>query len=255
MFERINKLINNLMERRIEMERLQKVIANSGFCSRRKAEELISQGKVKVNNQIVTEQGTKVSNDDRIEINGTLLPLKEEKEYYLLYKPEKTISSVKDEKGRKTVTELIPSKGRIYPVGRLDYDTTGVLLLTNDGELTNILTHPKNKIEKFYRAKVTGVVTREEVMKIKKGIEIEGRKTIPTYVKVKKVNQETQTTIIYLGINEGRNHIVKKIMSALGHKVIELKRERVAFLTLDGLKKGDYRPLTIKEVKKLYSLK
>ena len=140
-------------------------------------------------------------------------------------------------------------------MGRLDYDTTGVLLLTNDGELTNILTHPKNKIEKFYRAKVTGVVTREEVMKIKKGIEIEGRKTIPTYVKVKKVNQETQTTIIYLGINEGRNHIVKKIMSALGHKVIELKRERVAFLTLDGLKKGDYRPLTIKEVKKLYSLK
>lgn len=243
------------MERRIEMERLQKVIANSGFCSRRKAEELISQGKVKVNNQIVTEQGTKVSNDDRIEINGTLLPLKEEKEYYLLYKPEKTISSVKDEKGRKTVTELIPSRGRIYPVGRLDYDTTGVLLLTNDGELTNILTHPKNKIEKFYRAKVTGVVTREEIMKIKKGIEIEGRKTIPTYVKVKKVNQETQTTIIYLGINEGRNHIVKKIMSALGHKVIELKRERVAFLTLDGLKKGDYRPLTIKEVKKLYSLK
>ena len=243
------------MERRIEMERLQKVIANSGFCSRRKAEELISQGKVKVNNQIVTEQGTKVSNDDRIEINGTLLPLKEEKEYYLLYKPEKTISSVKDEKARKTVTELIPSKGRIYPVGRLDYDTTGVLLLTNDGELTNILTHPKNKIEKFYRAKVTGVVTREEIMKIKKGIEIEGRKTIPTYVKVKKVNQETQTTIIYLGINEGRNHIVKKIMSALGHKVIELKRERVAFLTLDGLKKGDYRPLTIKEVKKLYSLK
>ena len=237
------------------MERLQKVIANSGFCSRRKAEELISQGKVKVNNQIVTEQGTKVSNDDRIEINGTLLPLKEEKEYYLLYKPEKTISSVKDEKGRKTVTELIPSKGRIYPVGRLDYDTTGVLLLTNDGELTNILTHPKNKVEKFYRAKVTGVVTREEVMKIKKGREIEGRKTIPTYVKVKKVNQETQTTIIYLGINEGRNHIVKKIMSALGHKVIELKRERVAFLTLDGLKKGDYRPLTIKEVKKLYSLK
>ena len=237
------------------MERLQKVIANSGFCSRRKAEELISQGKVKVNNQIVTEQGTKVSNDDRIEINGTLLPLKEEKEYYLLYKPEKTISSVKDEKGRKTVTDLIPSKGRIYPVGRLDYDTTGVLLLTNDGELTNILTHPKNKIEKLYRAKVTGVVTREEVMRIKKGIEIEGRKTIPTYVKVKKINQETQTTTIYLGINEGRNHIVKKIMAALGHKVVELKRERVAFLTLEGLKKGDYRPLTIKEVKKLYSLK
>ena len=237
------------------MERLQKVIANSGFCSRRKAEEYINQGKVKVNDQIITELGTKVSKEDRIEINGTLLSLKEEKEYYLLYKPEKTISSVKDEKGRKTVIDLIPSKGRIYPVGRLDYDTTGVLLLTNDGELTNILTHPKNKIEKFYRAKVTGVVTREEVMKIKKGIEIEGRKTIPTYVKVKKVNQETQTTIIYLGINEGRNHIVKKIMAALGHKVVELKRERVAFLTLEGLKKGDYRPLTIKEVKKLYSLK
>ncbi len=237
------------------MERLQKVIASSGFCSRRKAEELIKEGKVKVNNKRITELGTKVSNEDQIEINGQLLSLTEEKEYYLLYKPEKTISSVSDEKGRKTVTDLIQSKGRIYPVGRLDYDTTGALILTNDGDLTNILTHPKNQIEKLYRAKVTGIFTIEELQKLKKGIEIEGRKTIPTYVKIKKVNKETKTTTVYIGIQEGRNHIVKKIMLALGHKVIELKRERIAFLTLDGLKKGEYRPLTIKEVKKLYSLK
>lgn len=237
------------------MERLQKVIAQAGICSRRKAEELILQGKVKVNNKVVLELGTKVSSDDTIEVNGKVLAHAEEKEYYLLYKPEKTISSAFDEKGRITVVDLVPSKGRIYPVGRLDYDTSGVLLLTNDGEFAHILMHPRNKITKLYRAKVAGILTVLEIKSLKKGLVIEGRKVLPTYVKVKKVNKETQTTTLYIEIVEGRNHIVKKMMEALGHKVLTLKRERVAFFDLEGLKKGEYRPLTIKEIKKIYALK
>lgn len=237
------------------MERLQKVIAQAGICSRRKAEELILRGKVKVNNKVVLELGTKVSSDDTIEVNGKVLAHAEEKEYYLLYKPEKTISSAFDEKGRTTVVDLVPSKGRIYPVGRLDYDTSGVLLLTNDGEFAHILMHPRNKITKLYRAKVAGILSVLEIKSLKKGLVIEGRKVLPTYVKVKKVNKETQTTTLYIEIVEGRNHIVKKMMEALGHKVLTLKRERVAFFDLEGLKKGEYRPLTIKEIKKIYALK
>ena len=237
------------------MERLQKVIAQAGLCSRRKAEELILQGKVKVNNKVVLELGTKVSSDDTIEVNGKVIAHAEEKEYYLLYKPEKTISSAFDEKGRTTVVDLVPSKGRIYPVGRLDYDTSGVLLLTNDGEFAHILMHPRNKITKLYRVKVADILRVQEIKSLKKGLVIEGRKVLPTYVKVKKVNKETQTTTLYIEIVEGRNHIVKKMMEALGHKVLTLKRERVAFFDLEGLKKGEYRPLTIKEIKKIYALK
>lgn len=236
------------------MERLQKVIAQAGICSRRKAEELILQGKVEVNNKVVLELGTKVSSDDTIEVNGKVIAHAEEKEYYLLYKPEKTISSAFDEKGRTTVVDLVPSKGRIYPVGRLDYDTSGVLLLTNDGEFAHILMHPRNKITKLYRVKVAGILTVLEIKSLKKGLVIEGRKVLSTYVKVKKVNKE-QTTTLYIEIVEGRNHIVKKMMEALGHKVLTLKRERVAFFDLEGLKKGEYRPLTIKEIKKIYALK
>lgn len=237
------------------MERLQKVIANSGFCSRRKAEEYIKQGKVYVNNQKVTEMGSKVSDEDEIEVDGVNITSKEEKEYYLLYKPEKTISSVKDEKNRQTVLDLIPTKARIYPVGRLDYNTTGLLLLTNDGNLTNILTHPSHQVEKIYLAKVEGVVTPEEFMRLKKGITVENRKVIPTYVKLKKTNKESNTTSLLIGIVEGRNHIVKKLMQQLNHPVIKLKRETYAFLTLEGLRPGQTRKLTIKEVKKLYALK
>lgn len=236
------------------MERLQKVIANSGFCSRRKAEEYILAGKVKVNGVVVKELGTKVKKDDEITILNQDL-IREEKEYFLLYKPEKTISSVLDDKGRTTVVSLIPSKKRIYPVGRLDYDTTGLLLLTNDGELTNILTHPSHEVEKIYRAKIQGILTVSEIQQIKKGLSIDGRKVVPTYFKVVKTNFENKTSIVRLGIVEGRNHIVKRLFASLDHKVIELKRESYAFLTLEGLKKGEARALTIKEVKKLYSLK
>lgn len=237
------------------MERLQKVIANAGFCSRRKAEEYIKNGKVIVNGTVIKELGTKVSYADEIIVDGNVLDAKEEKEYYLLYKPEGVITSVSDEKGRKTVVDLIPTKTRIYPVGRLDYNTTGVLLLTNDGDFANLLMHPKNRIEKIYLAKVEGIITPDEFMRLKKGITIEGRRVKPTYVKVKKVNKSGNTTSIMIGIMEGRNHIVKKIMSELGHEVIRLKRETLAFFTLEGLKPGEYRKLSIKEVKKIFSLK
>ena len=237
------------------MERLQKVIASTGFCSRRKAEEYISLGKVYVNGKKITELGTKVNYEDEIIIDRIVLSQKEEKEYYLLYKPEGVISSVSDELKRKTVVSLIPTKSRIYPIGRLDYNTTGLLLLTNDGNLANILMHPKSEVEKCYLAKVKGIITPEEFMKLKKGVTIEGRKVVPTYIKIKKINKEANTSSISIGIVEGRNHIIKKMLLEVNHEVTKLKRETYAFLTLEGLRPGEARKLSIKEVKKLYALK
>ncbi len=235
------------------MERLQKIIAERGFCSRRKAEEYILQGLVWVNGKKVKELGTKVSEKDEIIINHTLLEGKEKKEYYLFYKPSKVISSVKDEKQRKTVVDFIPTKKRIYPIGRLDYDTTGLLLLTNDGELSHYLTHPKNNIEKVYVAKINGILTPQEIQTLKKGIEVEKRMIFPT--KIKQKITSSSHAMVTIGITEGRNHIVKKIFAQMGYRVLTLKRESYAFLTLDGLKVGEYRPLTFKEVKKLYAQK
>ena len=237
------------------MERIQKIIAESGYCSRRKAEEYISKGQVKVNGIIVRELGTKASYEDEITINDNVISSKEDKEYYLLYKPEKTISSVKDEKDRDTVTDYIDTTARIYPVGRLDYNTTGILLLTNDGELSNILTHPSHKIEKRYIAKVDGIITPDEFMKLKSGVIIDNRKVKPTYIKLKRINKDNNTSSIVIGITEGRNHIIKRVLESVKHEVIKLKRESIGFLNLDGLKPGEYRKLSIKEVKRLYSLK
>lgn len=237
------------------MERLQKVIANSGFTSRRKAEELIKEGKVKVNGKVIKELGTKVSYDDSIIIDGVLLKKEENKEYYLLNKPRGVISSVSDDKNRKTVVDLIETETRIYPIGRLDYDTTGLILLTNDGKLTNILSHPNNNVEKTYIAKIEGILSKENIDALKKGIIIDGRKCKPVRFKVRKKDLEKNISMVEITIVEGRNHIVKKLFHELKHEVIKLKRESYAFLTLDNLKSGEYRILSIKEVKKLYSLK
>lgn len=238
------------------MERLQKVIANSGFTSRRKAEDLITAGKVTVNGKIIRELGTKVSNEDVIAVGKEIIKTDQKLVYYLLNKPSGYICSLKDEKNRKIVTDLIPTDYRIYPVGRLDYDTTGLLLLTNDGEFANNLMHPSNNIEKVYRATIDNFLSTDDIYKIKNGrLEIEGKKVTVTRFKIKKRNYNKKTEIIEIGIIEGRNHIVKKIFSSLGLNVIKLKRESFAFLTLDNLKVGDYRPLTINELKKLRSLK
>ena len=235
-------------------KRLQKLIAERGFCSRRKAEELIVNGKVKVDGVVVTELGSKFSDDVDIMINGNHLK-KEDKEYYLLNKPRGYITSVSDDLERKVVTELINTKARIYPVGRLDYDTTGLLILTNDGELANILMHPKNKVEKTYIAKIENILSKEELIKLKKGIVIDDKKCIPTRVKVRKRDKMKNTDIVEIGIIEGRNHIVKNIFESINHPVIKLSRISYGFLSLGTLKSKEYRILTKEEVKELYKYK
>lgn len=234
------------------MERLQKIIANSGYCSRRKAEEYIKKGQVFVNGELVTTLGIKVTEKDQIIINGQLIT-KEQKEYYLLYKPRGVITSTKDDKKRKTVIDLIPTNRRIYPVGRLDYDTSGILLLTNDGDLTQALLHPSNQIDKVYIAKVNNLISPKDLKILSNGVNIDGRKTAKGKAKLKKYDKKTNTSIVELTIHEGRNHQVKKMFEALGYKVIKLKRERIGFLDLSGLKSGEYRSLTPKEIKILYN--
>ncbi len=237
------------------MERLQKVIANLGITSRRKAEDLIITGHVKVNGNIIKELGTKVDVNDIIEIDNKIINQEIKKEYYLLNKPPKVITSTNDEHNRKTVVDLINTEARIYPVGRLDYDTTGLLILTNDGELANILMHPKNKIPKTYVARIKGILTKEDIFNLKKGLVIDDRLVETNNFKVREKNYDGNFTIIEITIAEGRNHIVKKIFASLNHPVVRLKRTKIAFLTLDNLKIGEYRPLKLKEIKKLYSLK
>ena len=237
------------------MERLQKVIANSGYCSRRKAEELILAGEVYVDGEKVTELGTKVSGSEVIVVEGVTLQKEIKKVYYLLNKPSGYICSLNDEKGRNVVTDLIETKERIYPVGRLDYDTTGLLILTNDGEFANILMHPSNEVEKVYKATIDSILTTEEIYALKDGIVVDGIKVIPSRVKVKKKNMNKNTQVVEIGIVEGRNHIVKRIFEEMGHRVIKLKREKYAFLELEEMPVGSYRTLTINEVKRLYNLK
>lgn len=235
------------------MERLQKIIANSGYCSRRKAEELIINGKVKVNGETINTLGSKASYADTIIINGVTLKL-EPKEYVLLYKPRGVVSSVHDDKGRKTVVDIVESENRLYPVGRLDYDTSGLLLLTNDGELTNLLIHPSHEVEKVYVVKIEEAVSPKLVKSLENGVLIDGKKTGKAKVKIKKIDKKKKSSLIELTIYEGKNHQVKKMFEAIGYKVSKLKREKFAGLTLDGLKSGEYRHLNIKEVKKLYAV-
>ena len=235
------------------MERLQKIIANSGYCSRRKAEELITSGKVKVNGETINTLGSKASYADTIIINGVTLKL-EPKEYVLLYKPRGVVSSVHDDKGRKTVVDIVESENRLYPVGRLDYDTSGLLLLTNDGELTNLLIHPSHEVEKVYLVKIDDIVNPSLVKSLSNGVVIDGKKTGKARVKIKKIDKKKKNSLIELTIYEGRNHQVKKMFEAIGYKVSKLKREKFAGLTLDGLKSGEYRHLNIKEVKTLYAV-
>ena len=236
------------------MERLQKVIASYGYTSRRKAEELIRKGKVMVNGKIITELGTKVEANDVISIDSVIINKDVKQEYYLLNKPRQVISSVEDKQGRITVRDLINTDARIYPIGRLDYDTTGLIILTNDGNLANLLMHPSFEVEKTYVAKVNKVLDKDDIKKIKSNIVVEGRKVVIKRFKIKKKDFEKNTSVVELTIVEGRNHIVKKIFASMNIDVIKLSRVGYAFLTIDNLKSGEYRNLTIKEIKKLYAL-
>lgn len=230
-------------------ERLQKVMAHAGVASRRKAETLITTGHVKVNGKVVKELGTKVTANDEIKVDEVPIS-KETLVYYLLYKPRGVITAVSDDKHRKTVVDLLKEvPERIYPVGRLDYDTSGLLLLTNDGELDNHLTHPKYEVEKTYVAKVKGIVTNDDMKQLRTGIRIDGRKTASAKANVIRTNNNS--SIVALTIHEGRNHQVKKMFMALNHPVEKLSRESYGFLNLDGLQPGDYRPLKPHEVEEL----
>lgn len=236
------------------MERLQKVIAQSGLTSRRKAEKLIVEGKVKVNNKIVTTLGTKVSKKDIVEVNG--IPLeKEEPVYYLLYKPREVITSLDDEKDRKVVTDFLPDvEERIFPIGRLDYQTSGILLLTNDGEFANLLMHPRYEIEKVYIAKIKGIPDKDKLELIKKGIKSDNDILKAISYKVISTDRKKNTMILQIILNEGKNRHIRRMMEVLGFPVMKLKREKYGTLTLHGLQPGEYRSLTPHEIKQMRHL-
>lgn len=230
------------------MERLQKVIASSGYCSRRKAEDLIINSKVMVNGRIVNELGVKVKGDDVIKVENNVIT-REEKEYYVINKPRGVLSTTKDDKDRKTIIDYIETDKRIYPVGRLDYDTTGLLLLTNDGEFANNMMKPSSMIEKTYLAKINGILTKQEKQKI-----LSLKKYKVDNIKVKSINKNNQTSLVEITIHEGKNHEIKNIFKTINYDTLKLTRISYGFLDIKDLKSGEYRKLNIKEVKKLYSL-
>lgn len=234
------------------MERLQKVLAHAGVASRRHCEELIVQGNVQVNGKVVRELGTRVDPaTDKILVNGRPISL-EQHVYLLLYKPTGVITSVTDPQGRRVVTDLLKGiKERVYPVGRLDYDTSGLLLLTNDGELANKLAHPSYEIDKVYRAWVKGVPSQEKVNSLASGIRLDDGMTAPGEARLLKKTSSHDKSLIELTIHEGRNRQVRRMCDAIGHPVQSLERIRLGFLTLEGLQPGQYRPLTSTEVEKL----
>ncbi len=235
--------------------RLQKFIAEAGIASRRKAEQLIADGRISVNGKIVTELGTKVDDKkDIIKFDGKIVKKENDFIYIMLYKPEGCVTTVKDQFDRKTVLDCIKNiKERVYPVGRLDYDTSGLIILTNDGELTYTLTHPKHNVDKVYIAKVDKVPSNDDIKKFAKGIVIDNYKTAPAKLEVIKILEKGAS--IKVTIHEGRNRQVRKMCNAIGCNVIKLKRMAMGELTLGKLKKGEYRFLNDDEIKYLKSLK
>lgn len=238
------------------LERLQKVMAEAGVASRRHSEKIILAGRVTVNGQQVTTLGTKVDSGDVVAVDGVPIQ-KEQHEYFLLNKPRGVISSAHDEHGRKTVVDILKSEGveeRVYPVGRLDYDTTGALLLTNDGELANKLMHPRFEINKTYVAKVKGLVTNDELRTLRKGVKIDGKLTRESHPRLIETDRAKKTCRVKITIHEGRYHQVKKMFEAIGHPVLKLHRESYGFLDLKGLNSGDFRQLRTAEVRALREL-
>ena len=231
-------------------ERLQKYLADCGIASRRKCEELILNGKVEVNGVIVTTLGTKVTDKDKIKYNGKEVKKVEEKVYILLNKPIGYVTTVKDQFNRDTVLDLIKCNKRIVPVGRLDMYTSGALILTNDGDFVNKLTHPKNEINKIYNATVAGIVSQEDIKKLSEGVLIDDEyKTKPAKVKILKIDEEKNISRIQITIHEGKNRQVRKMCEAIGKKVLALHRSKIGNIDVKDLKLGEWRYLTEKEIK------
>ena len=235
-------------------ERLQKILSRAGISSRRAAEKIILEGRVTVDGKIISELGTKADIEkNKICVDGKILTFDEEKIYLLLNKPKNFLCSVKDDRGRKTVLDLVPNiSERIYPVGRLDFDSEGLIILTNDGELTNLLLHPKFKIEKTYRAKIFGELTDEKIKKLRAGIELDDGLTAPA--KIFLISREKNFSVAEITIHEGRNRQIRRMFAATGCEVKKLCRIKFANLNLNGVEVGKFRRLTSKEIKNLYKL-
>ena len=244
----------NMDKQNQELIRLQKYLADQGVASRRGAEQLIADGAVRVNGRVITEMGVKIDPErDRVKVHGEDLGGKQRLRYILLNKPAGYICSVQDERGRRTVMELIPEvKERVYPVGRLDYNTSGLLLLTNDGSLTHKLLHPSHEIEKTYLAEVEGQLPGGAVDKLRRGVRLSDGMTAPAQVRI--VRRRENSTLVELRIHEGRNRQVRRMMDAVGHPVQHLKRIGEGFLNLQGLALGEWRELSADEVRRLQEL-
>lgn len=230
--------------------RLQKYLAEAGIASRRKCEELISQGRVEVDGLIVTTPGTKISGSERILVDGIETCLEQKKIYILLNKPVGYISSAKDQFSRKTVLDLVGTvKERIYPVGRLDYDTSGLIILTNDGDFANKMTHPRHQMQKVYRAEIMGRLNDSDIESFKRGIVIDDYKTAPAGIRI--INSEQNRSVVEVTIHEGKNRQVRNMFEVLNHPVIRLKRIAIGFVEINGLEEGKWRYLSKNEILRL----
>ncbi|MFR2787260.1 MAG: pseudouridine synthase [Clostridia bacterium] len=239
-----------------EAIRLQKYMAEAGIASRRKAEELILEGKVKVNGKIVDELGIKiVPNKDIVEYNGKKVVLEKEYVYILLNKPIGYVTTVKDQFNRDSILDLVKTNKRIVPVGRLDMYTSGAIILTNDGDFVYKVTHPKHEIEKTYTVTIKGIVKNNEVEELKKGVKIEDYITKPAKVKILKTDEEKNISRLEITIHEGKNRQVRKMCEAIGHKVLALHRSKIAGIGVKNLELGKWRYLTKNEVRKILNEK
>lgn len=230
--------------------RINKYIAQAGFCSRRKADELIANGNVKINGAVLREPGYDVAEGDWVEVNGNTLSAKQKLEYVLINKPLGMVTTVSDDKERLTVMDVVADiDARLFPVGRLDYNTSGALIMTNDGELAYRLTHPKHEIYKTYRARVAGVLSNERASRLRKGVDIGGFVTSPAKVSI--IKGSGHSTIVEIAIREGKNRQVRKMFAAVGNPVQELERVAIGDIRLGHLKAGHYRKLTREEIEYL----
>jgi len=235
--------------------RLAKYLAQAGVASRRAAEEIIAEGRVKVNGLIELKPQVSVTDDDIITVDGKRIEPQEAKLYFLLNKPPGYLSTVSDTHKRPTVLDLLKEQqSRLFPVGRLDADTSGVLLLTNDGKLAYRLTHPRYGIKKIYRAGIKGIPGKRALDRLKNGVEVDGSRCVPDAVKVLKTDQEKMCSQLQITLTEGRKRQVKKMLAAINHPVYELERINFAGLTAVSLPAGSFRPLSEKEVERLYRL-